>query len=681
MKTKKYKKKIQKPNINKRIKIIEIVLMLSFSIILFRILYLNIYMGSYYKMLLKQETSNIVYGSSAPRGRIYDRNMKLLVDNVAVKSIYYKKEKNITKKEEIALAYDLSSKLNLPYDNLYEINLKEFYIALYPDKVNKKITDEELEKLKNRKLTSNDIEKLKIERITAEDLSVFDEKDKHAAYLYYLMNKGYYYEEKEIKSKNVTDEEYAYISENAYKLHGFNTKLEWDRVYPYNDCLRGILGSVSTSASGIPYELKDYYLSKGYSLNDRVGISGLEKQYEDILKGEKVKYRINDDNTLTVIDEGKRGNDIVLTIDIDLQLDIDNMLKKEITKAKKEPNTEFYNRSFIVIQNPKTGEIMSMSGKQMIDNKIYDFSEGSIISTVTPGSVVKGASIIVGYNQKVINIGTTMMDECIKLYNLPEKCSWRRLGLINDLDAIKYSSNVYQYKIAMMVGGFNYAYNKELKVNLKAFDIYRNTFYQFGLGSKTGIDYPKEEDGYKGGSYAGDLLINFAIGQYDTYTPLQLSQYISTIANNGNRMKTHFLKSILGKDGKVLYEIKPVLLNKVQTEDKYLNRVVEGMKLVMSSGTGSAGFMGSAPNPAGKTGTSESYVDVNDDGIVDFESISNNFVGFAPANNPIMSIAVSSPDVQNPNRGSYKTDVNYYISKKASNLFFKYYNESGVRKI
>ena len=67
MKTKKYKKKIQNPNINKRIKIIEMILILSFSIILFRIIYLNIYMGSYYKMLLKQETSNIVYGNSADR--------------------------------------------------------------------------------------------------------------------------------------------------------------------------------------------------------------------------------------------------------------------------------------------------------------------------------------------------------------------------------------------------------------------------------------------------------------------------------------------------------------------------------------------------------------------------------------------------------------------------------------
>ena len=101
------------------------------------------------------------------------------------------------------------------------------------------------------------------------------------------MNKGYYYSEKTIKKGDVSDDEYVKISENIHKLKGFNTRLDWERVYPYGDTFRTILGSVSTSESGLPYELKDYYLSKGYSLDDRVGISYLEYQYEDYLRERK----------------------------------------------------------------------------------------------------------------------------------------------------------------------------------------------------------------------------------------------------------------------------------------------------------------------------------------------------------------------------------------------------------
>lgn len=683
MKKKKNKKKTHynlDKKINRKVNIIIIFIILVFSCIFFRISYLNIFRSSYYKMLLTKNTTTYVYGESTPRGRIYDRNHKLLVDNTSVKSIYYKKNNDITIKEEITLAYEVSNNLLLDYDNLSNRNLKEFYLLLYPDMGNKKITSKEYNDLENRKLNSDDIYELKIDRLTDDDLKVLEDKDKKAAYLYYLMNNGYYYDEKDIKIKDVTEQEYAYILENTDKLKGFFTKLEWERVYLYNNTLRDILGNVSSTSSGIPKEEASYYLEKGYLLTDRVGISGIEKEYEDILKGEKAKYKVLDDGTLELISEGKKGTDIVLSIDIDLQLELEGMLDKEIIKTKKEANTRFYSGSYIVIQNPNTGEIISMVGRSINKNKIYDNSLGNILTNVTPGSVVKGASIIVGYNTKVIDIGTIMEDKCIKLYNLPLKCSWKTLGTINDIEALARSSNVYQYKIAMMVGGFTYKYGKELKIDEKAFDTYRNVFYQFGLGVSTGIDYPMEETGYKGTSTAGDLLINFSIGQYDTYTPIQLSQYISTIANGGSRIKPHFLKQVLDENKEKIYEVSPVVLNKVETSDKYMKRVQEGFKKVMSTGTGRFGYMGSAKKPAGKTGTSESFIDVDGDGVIDYETISNNFVGYAPYDNPVMSIVVSSPHVQDPNLGTYKSDVNLRVSKKASDIFFKYYDYDGNKK-
>lgn len=653
-----------------------------FACLILRILYLNVFMGNYYSMKLNNEKDAFVYGESVARGRILDRNGKVLVDNKAIKSIYYKKPDNVTVEDEINIAYSISSILNLDYDKLTTRNQKEFYILINKEDADKLITEEEYELLENRKLTEDDIYELKIKRITTKALKTMDEEDKRAAYIYYLMNKGYYYEEKEIKIENVSDKEYAYFSENSQKLKGFNTKLEWERVYPYGDTLETILGSISSKETGIPAEEIEEYLDKGYSLNDRVGISGLEKQYEELLKGEKAIYKVEDDNSLTLVKEGKKGTDIILSIDIDLQRKIDSMLEVELKRAKNEANTEFFNTSYVVIQNPTTGEIMSISGKKLVKEngayKAYDIPENAILTTVTPGSVVKGASIMVGYTTKVIDIGTVMEDACIKLYNLPEKCSWQTLGTINDLEALEWSSNVYQYKIAMKVGGFDYAYGKELKIDEKAFDIYRNMFYRFGLGVKTGIDYPKEEDGYKSTNRAGDLLINYSIGQYDTYTPLQLSQYVSTIANGGTRYKTRFLKAVLDSKGEVLYDIKPVALNKLNVEKKYINRVRQGFKMVMSSGTG-IGYMDKAPSPAGKTGTSESFIDLDGDGVIDAESITNNFVGYAPSTNPVMSLTASFPDIQNPNSGDYKSYANQIIVSRATEIFFDLYNEKGIR--
>lgn len=667
-----------KNNFNKKINIIKTIIIISFLVIFIRILYLNIYMKKYYMMLYKNYNNNYVTIESAPRGRIYDRNKKLLVDNISVKTIIYEKKNNTTE-DEIKLAYSLIDKIALDYDNLLERNLKEFYILIKKEETDKLITKKEYKNLDNRLITIDDIYELKIDRITKEDLSNLEEKDKKAAYLYYLMNKGYSYTKKTIKV-NITDEEYSYILENKNKYNGFDVNLSWERKYLYNDTLKSILGSISSKSSGLPKEDLEYYLNKGYSMDDRVGISGIEKQYEDILKGEKALYKVEDNNTLTLIKEGKKGNDIILSIDIDLQLKAEEILKEEILKTKKEPNTEFYNKSFYIIENPKTGEILSLAGKQLENGKIIDITEQIMNYSITPGSVVKGASMTVGYKTKVIDIGTTMEDRCIKLANTPAKCSWKTLGTINDLSALKWSSNVYQYKIAMLVGGFDYSYNKKLDMNLKAFDIYRNIFYQYGLGVKTGVDYPKEDDGYKGGSSNGELLINYAIGQYDTYTPIQLSQYVSTIANNGTRTSPRFLKSILKTDTEeVIYEEKPKVLNKVDIEEKYLKRIQEGFKQVLSGGTG-VGYININNNPAGKTGTSESFVDVDGDGIVDAASISNNFVGYAPFDNPTMTITTSSPDVQNPNRGEYKSDVNYRITRKISDLYFSMYDLNGNKK-
>lgn len=662
--------------LNKKLDILEIVIIFLFLLLayfLFKTIYLK---EDFYKEKLNSLTNVIVYGESAPRGRIYDRNYNLLVDNIAVPIIYYKKVDKITKQEEIELIYEVIDKLELEYDKLKTRNLKEFYLVLYPNKGNEKITEEEWDKQKQRVLNSSDIENLKIARITDDELNTLSETDRKAAYLYYLMNQGYSYSEKIIKSSNVTDSEYAYFSENNYKLKGFDTKVNWERNYLYQDTLKKVLGSVGS----IPKEEKESYLKKGYELTDIVGLSNIEKQYEDILKGTKAKYKKVASNKLVLLEDAKRGNDIVLSIDINLQKEVDSIIDRELIRAKGEANTKYLSKTYAIIQQPSTGEVLAISGREVIKQNqeyiTYDITPYSLTDPMTPGSVIKGASMLVGYNTGAIQIGEYTTDECIKIKNLPAKCSSHRVGRLNDIIALAESSNVYQFKIAMKVGGATYSYNEPLTINPVAFNIYRNTFKEFGLGVKTEIDLPVESLGYSGTKTAPDLLLNFSIGQYDSYTPIQLSQYITTIASNGKRLKPHLLKEIheatsYEELGKTLEIKEPVILNTVSTKEEYLKRVQEGFVAVMKVGLGKK-VMGNSPNPAGKTGTSESFIDTDKDGKIDTETTSNAFVGYAPSDNPTMTITVTSPDVEDPNTGyNYRTYMNRRIVRMISNKYFE----------
>ena len=411
-----------------------------------------------------------------------------------------------------------------------------------------------------------------------------------------------------------------------------------------------------------------------------MGLSNIEKQYEDILKGTKAKYKKVASNKLVLLEDAKRGNDIVLSIDINLQKEVDSIIDRELIRAKGEANTEYLSKTYAIIQQPSTGEVLAISGREVIKQNqeyiTYDITPYSLTDPMTPGSVIKGASMLVGYNTGAIQIGEYTTDECIKIKNLPAKCSSHRVGRLNDIIALAESSNVYQFKIAMKVGGATYSYNEPLTINPVAFDIYRNTFKEFGLGVKTEIDLPVESLGYSGTKTAPDLLLNFSIGQYDSYTPIQLSQYITTIASNGKRLKPHLLKEIheatsYEELGKTLEIKEPVILNTVSTKEEYLKRVQEGFVAVMEVGLGKK-VMGNSPNPAGKTGTSESFIDTDKDGKIDTETTSNAFVGYAPSDNPTMTITVTSPDVEDPNTGyNYRTYMNRRIVRMISNKYFE----------
>lgn len=665
-----------KIEIEKRYNILNFIIILALLILVVSLFVVQVVGKEKYSTELENLTKTITYGESAPRGRIYDRNGKLIVDNKPSKVIYYKKPSGITTKEEIKTAYKLANMIDVDSSKLNDYDFKNFWIKNHSDEADAKITDEEWQQLEERKLTSDDIYELKIERVTAEDLSIYNDLDKKAAYIYTLMNTGYSYDEKVIKGENVTDEEYALVSENISELKGVNTKLDWERTYPYGEVFRSILGNVSSSKSGIPEEYKDYYLEKGYSLDDRVGTSNLEFQYEEILKGKKNKYQVMSDGSYKLLEEGKRGNDIVLTIDIELQKALEEILTEEVLNAKKEANTEYYNGSFVIISDPKTGEILAMAGKQLNQNddgsySVIDYTSGITQSTAVMGSVVKGASHIVGYNTGALKIGEVRYDNCVKIAATPEKCSWKYLGRLNDITALAQSSNTYQYYTAIKVGKGTYKYNKPLSIDTAAFDTYRNTFAEFGLGVKTGIDLPNEITGLKGTSTTSGLLLDFSIGQYDNYTPIQLSQYINTIANNGTRMQPYLYKGLYGDESS--YDQNKKELNKVNTEQKYMDRVHEGFKAVLQYGTG-AGYIDLSYKPAGKTGTSQSFVDTDDDKKIDKETITTTFVAYAPYDDPKVTFTIVSPNISHNNgRSTHQSSINKRLAQRVSQKYFEIY--------
>lgn len=620
----------------KKFQLLNLIIILTFLTIIYKLTIVQLINKDKYTSFVYNNTHNFWYGINSPRGKIYDRNNKLIVDNESIRTIYYIKSPTSTVSNEIQLAYKLSNIIDLNYSSLSIYNYKKFYLL-------------------NKGYINN--YQNKIDDVKDEELNILNEKDKKAAYIYYLMNLGYSYEPKIIK-KEISDEEYTKLIEK--NLDNIKIEYDWKRIYKTN-LFKTLLGNISS----IPYENKDYYLDNGYILTDRVGISYLEKSYEDVLKGKKSKYEIKNGN-IYLIEKGEKGKDIYLTIDIELQEYLENLLEEELIKTKKEANTKYFNKLFVTVIDPNNGDIIAISGKQIIKTttgyKIYDYTPGTYLNAYTSGSVVKGVSQLVGYNTNSLKINEMRNDSCLKIGQI-SKCSWTYLGNINDIDALKLSSNTYQFRTALKVAKAKYEYGKNVTIDENAFNIYRETFESFGLGTKTGIDLENESTGYKGSNNLPGLLLDLSIGQYDTYTPLSLAQYIGTLST-GKRMKLRLVNKIENDF------IDSILLNEIKTEEKYIERIRLGFKEVINSGLG-YGYM--YYKGAGKTGTAESFTDTDNDGIIDTETITKTFVGYFPNDNPLYAYSIVAPDISYGSgyESNITQRISYNLTKKMYNMYLK----------
>ena len=617
-----------------------------------------------YEELLHIKTSKIYKGSEAPRGNIYDRNGILLVGNESIPIIKYTKT-NLTNKEEIELASDIAKNIEIDYTNVTKTMIKEYIYNTNKEELLNRITDKIKKQYENRKITNEEYKEIILENITEEEINNISEQEKKTAYLYYIMNIGYRYEDKIIKSEKVTEEEIKYV-ENSQNLY---IDYIYKRTYPYGETLKSIFGNVGS----IQEEDLEYYLEQGYFRNDLVGTSYLEEEYETYLRGTPYTYRITSDGKREIVTEMKKGNDLYLTIDINLQLEIEQILEEQMIKTKGEQNTTYFNKNYIIIGDAYTGSIYAFIGKMITYNGEYSFidnSLGLITDAITPGSSIKGASHLVGYSTGAITYGQKITDGCIKIKNVDKKCSWKNLGVIDDLEALKYSSNYYQFVTAIKIGKGNYRYNLPLTLDKTGFDTYRKVFNALGLGIQTGIDLPYENIGFQGNDEYVLSLLDFPIGQYDNYTPIQMFQYISTIYNNGTRVAPH-LANYVKDDTETIYEYERNVVGGVNIKEQDFLRVKEGLRMVMESGGTGYGYINLKYNPIGKTGTAQSFIDTNMDGKIDTETISKSFVGIADG----ITFIVLSPNISD-RKTSYTSSSNKKITKTISNLYFEKYKKT-----
>ncbi len=105
-----------------------------------------------------------------------------------------------------------------------------------------------------------------------------------------------------IKGKEVTPEEFARVAEHLDELPGINASTDWNRKYPYGSTFQSFAGNITSEKQGILAAKEDYYMTRGYSRNDRVGRSGLEEQYESVLRSRKEKIQYTTDKNGTIVD-------------------------------------------------------------------------------------------------------------------------------------------------------------------------------------------------------------------------------------------------------------------------------------------------------------------------------------------------------------------------------------------
>lgn len=670
----KLKKKKKKSHIPFRLNLLFLIVFFSFIALISRLAYIQLVKGDEFVALVRR-TETTTAKKSVPRGSIYDSQGRILVGNKPKLAINYTRPADVKSSTMLEIAKKLTTLISVDASELKERDLKDYWVATNPDKVDSLLTADEKKRIAKENLSTSQTYEMQLEHIPADELN-YSDAEKQVIAIFTKMNSAYALSTVTLKNEGVTEQEVAKISERLGELRGVDVDSDWDREYPMGDMLKTILGTVSSEKTGLPSDRVKSLLAQGYSLNDRVGTSYLEEQYETVLSGTKtvVKSQTNTKGEVVNTTEtypGKGGSNLVLTIDTEFQKKIEEIASKSV-EAMTDPAAD---RVYIVVMNPKNGDVLGITGKKkkfdanFNSTGIEDDALGAINNSFGMGSVVKPATVLSGYMDGAITLDdNTIVDEPIEFEASKPKSSWfNRNGKIEltDLDALERSSNVYMIKLAMKMGGqTEYVKGGKLNINLSLFDKLREYYAQFGLGVRTGIDLPNEGKGYNGGTADAFSALDFAFGQFDLYTPLQLAQYMSTIANGGTRIAPRLVKEIhetspSGGIGDLEDVVPTKIMNSIQVNKEILDHIKEGLYRVThgENGTSATTFRTYSPQVAGKTGTTEAFYSGPNPAYTNEAVENSTFISYAPYDNPEIVVAVVAPYFKDGSPSDYAAKV------------------------
>ena len=456
-----------------------------------------------------------------------------------------------------------------------------------------------------------------------------------------------------VMAENVSAATVATIKEHSLQLPGVEIVETSARSYEQSDIIPAVLGrvgkitaekwKVTDSDGNVTYPLRD----KGYNMNDILGISGLESAYEDELRGKdgvETITRNSDgvivDTQLTTVPEP--GHTVQLTIDSNFQRAVDKALAENIDMINRVYNTGDMKAAAAaaVVIDVKDGGVLAASNYPSFDQNLYatNYSEYSsdpglplfnraLQGLYTPGSTFKPAVAVAALDSGLINQYSTVF--CNGVYNYfkdyhPKCTRHGHSGNIDVVTAIKWSCNIFFYDVGRRLTS----------------DVYDAYAYKLGLGQRTGVEVSEATGRLttkNDSNYTASLDVQAAIGQGNTVvTPIQLATYAATLANNGVRYRTHFVKAILDTNtGEVLSETQPEVMDVIEGTGNTFELVREGMKQVPST---ISGKISSYPIAiACKTGTpqrSETYAPGK-------HYLNAMLVAYLPADDPEIAIGIS----------------------------------------
>lgn len=665
-----------------RLNILFSTVILLFMAIIGRLLYMQVLNKDFYETKLASASQTKVKTSSA-RGDIYDASGKPLVENKVKQVVSFTRSNKMTAADLKEIALKLLGYVSISSPTVTDRQMADYYLA---DPAVYKQTVEALPIDKRQDADGNQLSEAELYNNAVDSILTsvpnYTEDEKKSIYLFSQLNAVGNFATGNIITDPLNDSQVAVIATSSKELPGISISTSWDRKV-LDTSLASIVGSVSSEKSGLPAEEVDAYLKKGYSLNDRVGTSYLEKQYEDVLQGKRTVKEIHldkhgDMESVENVEEGSKGKNIKLTIDLTFQDSVDDLLKSYFNSELANGGARYSEGVYAVALNPKTGAVLAMSGikHNLETGDLTPDSLGTVTNVFVPGSVVKAATISSGWENGVLSGNQTLTDQPIVFQGSAPIYSWYKLAYgsfpITAVEALEYSSNAYVVQTALGIMGQTYQPNMFVLTNNleSAMGKLRSTFAEYGLGASTGIDLPNESTGFIPKEYNFANYITNAFGQFDNYTPMQLAQYVSTIANNGVRLAPHIVEGVYDNDqngslGALIQEVSTKELNHINISESDMGILQQGFYQVAHGTnaltTGRAFSNGALVSISGKTGTAESYVAGGQ------KANNTNAIAYAPTDNPQVAVAVVFPHNTNLTNG-----VGPSIARDVINLYQKY---------